>query len=69
MVEGMDATNGMWREQNQGTQQGTDAIQEVSVQTSNYAAEYGGAGGGYLNFTMKSGTNQYHGTALRLSCQ
>ena len=62
MVEGMDATNGMWREQNQGTQQGTDAIQEVSVQTSNYAAEYGGAGGGYLNFTMKSGTNQYHGS-------
>ena len=63
MVEGMDATNGMWREQNQSTQQGTDAIQEVSIQTSNYAAEYGGAGGGYLNFTMKSGTNQYHGSA------
>jgi hypothetical protein len=63
MVEGMDATNGMWRQQNQSTQQGTDAVQEVSVQTSNFAAEYGGAGGGYLNFTMKSGTNQYHGTA------
>ena len=63
MVEGMDATNGMWREVNQSTQQGVDAVQEVSVQTSNFAAEYGGAGGGYLNFTMKSGTNQYHGTA------
>jgi hypothetical protein len=63
MVEGMDATNGMWRQQNQSTQQGADAVQEVSVQTSNYAAEYGGAGGGYLNFTMKSGTNQYHGSA------
>ena len=63
MVEGMDATNGLWRQINQSTQQGTDAIQEVSVQTSNFAAEYGGAGGGYLNFTMKSGTNQYHGTA------
>jgi hypothetical protein len=63
MVEGLDATNGMWRQQNQATQQGTDAIQEVSVQTSNFAAEYGGAGGGYLNFTMKSGTNQYHGSA------
>jgi Carboxypeptidase regulatory-like domain len=63
MVEGMDATNGMWREVNQSTQQGTDAVQEVSVQTSNFAAEYGGAGGGYLNFTMKSGTNQYHGSA------
>src|ERR1700733_9043966 len=62
MVEGMDATNGMWRQQNQNTQQGVDAIQEVSVQTSNFAAEYGGAGGGYLNFTMKSGTNQYHGS-------
>ena len=36
MVEGMDATNGMWREVNQATQQGTDAVQEVSVQTSNY---------------------------------
>jgi len=63
MVEGLDATNGMWRELNQGTQQGVDAIQEVSVQTSNFAAEYGGAGGGYLNFTMKSGANQYHGSA------
>jgi hypothetical protein len=62
MVEGMDATNGMWRQQNQNTQQGVDAVQEVSVQTSNFAAEYGGAGGGYLNFTMKSGTNQYHGS-------
>jgi hypothetical protein len=62
MVEGMDATNGMWREVNQSTQQGADAVQEVSVQTSNFAAEYGGAGGGYLNFTMKSGTNQYHGS-------
>ena len=63
MVEGMDATNGLWRQLNQSTQQGTDAVQEVSVQTSNFAAEYGGAGGGYLNFTMKSGTNQYHGSA------
>ena len=62
MVEGMDATNGIWRQLNQSTQQGVDAVQEVSVQTSNFAAEYGGAGGGYMNFTMKSGTNQYHGT-------
>jgi len=62
MVEGLDATNGMWRQLNQNTQQGADAVQEVSVQTSNFAAEYGGAGGGYLNFTMKSGTNSYHGS-------
>src|SRR5207245_3945522 len=61
--EGQDATNGMCRQQNQVTQAGLDAIQEVTVQTSNYAAEYGQAGGGYFNYTMKSGTNQFHGTA------
>src|SRR5438094_6197318 len=62
-VEGQDATNGMWRQQNQINQAGVDAIQEVAIQTSNYAAEYGQAGGGYFNYTMKSGTNQFHGTA------
>ena len=62
-VEGQDATDGLWRQINQINQQSTDAIQEVSVQTSNYAAEYGQAGGGYINYTMKSGTNQFHGSA------
>jgi len=62
-VEGQDATNGMWRQQNQINQAGIDAIQEVAIQTSNYAAEYGQAGGGYFNYTMKSGTNQFHGAA------
>ncbi|HVX57485.1 MAG TPA: TonB-dependent receptor, partial [Candidatus Saccharimonadales bacterium] len=40
-----------------------DMIQEFSLQTSNYAAEFGQAGGGYYNFTMKSGTNDFHGSA------
>ena len=62
-VEGQDATDGLWRQVNQINQQSADAIQEVSVQTSNFAAEYGQAGGGYINYTMKSGTNQYHGSA------
>jgi hypothetical protein len=62
-IEGQDATNGMWREQNQVNQAGLDAIQEVAVQTSNFAAEYGQAGGGYFNYTMKSGTNNFHGGA------
>jgi hypothetical protein len=61
-IEGQDATNGLWRQQNQISQAGLDAIQEVSVQTSNYAAEYGQAGGGYFNYTMKSGTNKIHGS-------
>lgn len=62
-IEGQDATNGMWREINQNVQSGVDAIQEVAIQTSNFAAEYGQAGGGYFNYTMKSGTNQFHGSA------
>ena len=28
-----------------------EAIQEVAIQTSNFAAEYGQAGGGYFNYT------------------
>src|SRR5262249_34513761 len=44
-------------------QAGVEAIQEVAIQTSNFAAEYGQAGGGYFNYTMKSGTNQFHGSA------
>jgi Carboxypeptidase regulatory-like domain/TonB dependent receptor/TonB-dependent Receptor Plug Domain len=40
-----------------------DAVTEVSVQTSNYDAEFGRAGGAVINTITKSGTNQYHGTA------
>jgi len=40
---------------------GTDAVGEFKVQMSNYSAEYGTTGGGIENFTIKSGTNQFHG--------
>jgi hypothetical protein len=39
-----------------------EALQEVSVQTSNFAAEYGQVAGGLFNFTTKSGTNHLHGS-------
>jgi hypothetical protein len=61
-IEGQDATNGFFKQQNQINQAGVEAIQEVAIQTSNFAAEYGQAGGGYFNYTMKSGTNQIHGS-------
>jgi len=38
-----------------------DALQEFSVQTSNYSAEYGQNAGGVVNIISKSGTSQYHG--------
>ena len=62
-VEGMDATNQGFPYSPAGTQPGVDAIEEVSVKTSNFAPEFGAAGGGYLNVTMRSGTNSFHGTA------
>jgi Carboxypeptidase regulatory-like domain len=40
-----------------------DTIQEFTVQTSNFSAEFGTTGGGVVNMTTKSGTNQYNGTA------
>jgi hypothetical protein len=40
-----------------------DAVQEVSVQTSNYDAEFGRAGGAVVNVITKPGGNQFHGTA------
>jgi len=43
---------------------GTDAIGEFKVQMTNYSAEYGETGGGIANFSLKSGTNQFHGTAF-----
>jgi Carboxypeptidase regulatory-like domain len=38
-----------------------DALQEFSVQTSNYNAEYGQNAGGVVNIITKSGSNALHG--------
>jgi hypothetical protein len=62
-VDGMEATNGMLQQSTGMSQQSMAAIEEYAIQTSNYAAEFGQAGGGYFNITMKSGTNSYHGSA------
>ncbi len=40
-----------------------DATQEVAVQQNAVDAEYGHSAGGVLTLSVKSGTNEYHGTA------
>jgi hypothetical protein len=42
---------------------GVDAIQEFSVLTSNYSAEYGKTSGGVINAITRSGTGAFHGSA------
>jgi outer membrane receptor protein involved in Fe transport len=39
-----------------------DSVQEFSVLTSNFSAQYGRATGGVVNVATKSGTNQFRGT-------
>jgi hypothetical protein len=46
-----------------GENLGVDAIQEFSVLTSNYSAEYGKSSGGVVNAITRSGTNDFHGSA------
>jgi carboxypeptidase family protein/TonB-dependent receptor-like protein len=42
---------------------GVDAIQEFSVLTSNYSAEYGKTSGGVVNAITRTGANDFHGSA------
>ena len=39
-----------------------DSVQEFSVITNNFSAQYGRATGGVVNVATKSGTNAFHGT-------
>jgi hypothetical protein len=45
---------------------GPNAYQEFTISTSNYSAEYGQSSGGVVNFTLKSGGNEYHGEVYDL---
>jgi hypothetical protein len=40
-----------------------DAVEEFKVKTNSFSAEYGHSAGYTMNATIKSGTNQYHGSA------
>jgi hypothetical protein len=62
LVDGQDATNPYRAQLGEESQPSNEAIQAFTLQSSNYAAEFGRAGGGVINFTTKSGSNQWHGS-------
>jgi hypothetical protein len=66
MMDGVD--NNAYGTSNQGfssqvVQLTPDAVGEFKVVTANASAEYGRSSGAVINATMKSGTNEFHGTA------
>jgi hypothetical protein len=63
LFEGQESNNGLDGRASDETQPSVEAIAEFTLQTSNFAAEFGQVGGGLFNFTSRSGTNQIHGSA------
>ncbi len=60
LVDGLSTTDPVT--QTFGTNFNYDAIQEVSVQTGGYEAEFGQATGGIINLVTKSGGNNFSGS-------
>ncbi len=62
IIDGMETTdlvNGV-----SGKLLSADFVEEVQVKSSGYTAEFGGATGGVVSVVTKSGTNDWHGSAL-----
>ncbi len=45
---------------------GPNAYQEFTISTNSFSAEFGNSSGGVVNFTLKSGSNQFHGEVYDL---
>ena len=64
MFEGQESDSARQTLVSDELQPSVEAIEQFTLQTSNFSAEFGRVGnGGVYNFTSKSGTNQIHGSA------
>ena len=63
LIDGANAQNVLLGVQTLSFDPPIEALQEFNVSISNYAAELGRTGGGVVQMTTKSGTNEFHGSA------
>ncbi len=64
IFEGQESDSAFQTRVSDEEQPSVEAIEQFTLQTSNFSAEFGRVGnGGIYNFTSKSGTNQIHGSA------
>jgi outer membrane receptor protein involved in Fe transport len=66
MLDGTDILDALGRSAGsaQGIVSGIESVQEFTVLTNTYSAEYGRAAGGVFNIATKSGTNAMHGSVF-----
>ncbi|HXN25015.1 MAG TPA: carboxypeptidase regulatory-like domain-containing protein [Candidatus Dormibacteraeota bacterium] len=60
LLDGVPINDSMWGRM--AVSPSLDAIEEMKVQSFLYTAEFGSAGGGQINITMRSGQNTLHGS-------
>lgn len=66
-LDGASVSTQQFQGDTRGFQVPVDAIQEFTVLTSSFSAEFGRTGGGIESFTLKSGTNALHGLAYEFA--
>lgn len=69
-LDGVDNNSGSTNLQEgsvQNVQPPPDAIQEFRLQTRTYSTEFGTSAGAVVNASVKSGTNQFHGSAFEFA--
>ena len=62
-IDGANAQNVLIGDQGLNFDPPIESLQEFNVSVSNYSAELGRTGGGVVQMTTKSGTNDFHGSA------
>ena len=60
-IDGVSLQTGVHTMTHQELSISPDAVQEFSVTTGGYSAEYGSSQGGVQRYTIRSGTNEFHG--------